>query len=60
MAGEPVTGTHLSFSQCLEDARVASVPRSAFYIPNFITEQEEELILSKVVEPLFRKFRGLS
>ncbi|KAI9740647.1 MAG: hypothetical protein M1818_004611 [Claussenomyces sp. TS43310] len=33
---------------CLEDARIASVPSSAFYVANFISESEEASILNKI------------
>ncbi|MBE3049755.1 hypothetical protein IMZ48_46120 [Candidatus Bathyarchaeota archaeon] len=49
---DPAPGARPSLPQRLEDARVTSLPRSAFYIPNFITEAEEELILSKVQPPV--------
>ena len=32
----------------LSDAKISSLPDSAFYIPNFLTEAEERLILDKV------------
>ncbi|KAI8626957.1 hypothetical protein F5Y19DRAFT_196019 [Xylariaceae sp. FL1651] len=34
--------------QCLDHARVALLPSAAFYISNFITEDEEKLILNKI------------
>jgi hypothetical protein len=32
----------------LETARIRSLPEDAFYIANFITEEEEDLLLQKV------------
>jgi alkylated DNA repair protein alkB family protein 6 len=32
----------------LEDARIKSLPPSAFYIADFITQEEEEVLLNKV------------
>lgn len=32
----------------LERARINTLPQTAYYIPNFITEQEEQNILDKV------------
>ena len=32
----------------LEEARVQSLPSSAYYIADFITEEEEQILLSKV------------
>jgi alkylated DNA repair protein alkB family protein 6 len=32
----------------LEHARINTLPQTAYYIPNFITEQEEQNILDKV------------
>lgn len=32
----------------LEPAKIASLPPTAYYIPNFITEDEEQMILGKV------------
>ena len=34
----------------LEHARIASLPPSAYYIPDFISEEEERHILDKVLE----------
>lgn len=34
---------------CLEKATIRSVPATAIYIPNFISPQEEELLLQKVL-----------
>lgn len=35
----------------LEPARIACLPATAYYIPNFISEDEERLILDKVRPP---------
>lgn len=35
----------------LEPARILSLPATAYYIPNFISEEEERLILDKVRPP---------
>ena len=32
----------------LEEARIRSLPRDAFYIPEFITPEEEQSLLQKV------------
>lgn len=32
----------------LEHARIADLPESAFYLPNFISKDEEQVLLSKV------------
>lgn len=32
----------------LEDVRIKSLPSSAFYIADFITEEEEQVLLNKV------------
>lgn len=32
----------------LEHVRITSLPQTAYYIPNFITEEEEQIILDKV------------
>lgn len=35
--------------QTMEDALIPSLPPSAYYIPNFITAEEEAHLLNKVV-----------
>lgn len=40
--------SHLSLPSSLEHARITSLPQTAYYIPNFITEEEEQMILDKV------------
>ncbi|KAH7170331.1 hypothetical protein EDB81DRAFT_876367 [Dactylonectria macrodidyma] len=37
-----------SLPASLDDARVTAMPQSAFYIPNFISEEEEQMILAKI------------
>ena len=37
--------------ESLEDARIKELPSDAFYIPDFITPDEEEQILKKVQSP---------
>ncbi|SPO01117.1 uncharacterized protein DNG_03864 [Cephalotrichum gorgonifer] len=47
-ADEPPASIPPQLPRSLEDARVTSLPKSAFYIPNFITVEEEQAILSRI------------
>ncbi|KAI1267198.1 hypothetical protein F5Y18DRAFT_331666 [Xylariaceae sp. FL1019] len=42
------TSVHVQLPQNLNDVRIASLPSAAFYIPDFITKDEEEHILNKI------------
>lgn len=44
--GEPV-----KLLRSLEDARVTTLPPAAYYIPNFITAEDEALLLNRVRVP---------
>lgn len=46
----------VSLPTSLEHARVTSLPSTSYYIPNFISEEEERIILDKVrlVTPFFK------
>ena len=44
----------------LEAARVNSLPEDAFYIPDFITEEEEDLILNKILSAPLPRWTQLS
>jgi alkylated DNA repair protein alkB family protein 6 len=37
-----------SLPTSLEDARIKSLPSSAFYIADFISKEEEQILLNKV------------
>jgi alkylated DNA repair protein alkB family protein 6 len=39
----------IALPDCLEEARVKSLPSSVYYIADFITKDEEIAILTKVV-----------
>ncbi|KPM37291.1 hypothetical protein AK830_g9268 [Neonectria ditissima] len=41
-------GHSISLPASLEHARIAALPQSAFYIPNYISEEEEQMILEKI------------
>lgn len=40
----------MTMSFDLEAARIKSLPEDAFYIPDFISEDEERFLLQKVVD----------
>ena len=40
----------------LATARVKSLPEKAYYIPEFITQEEEEKLLQKVLLPFISMF----
>ncbi|KAI0166509.1 hypothetical protein GGR57DRAFT_27957 [Xylariaceae sp. FL1272] len=42
------TSTHVQSPDNLDDARIASLPPAAFYIPDFITQDEERHILDRI------------
>lgn len=39
-----------SLPEYLAKGRISSLPESAYYIPNFITSEEEETLLAKVFQ----------
>lgn len=45
----PPTKVHLPTS--LEESRITTLPEFAYYIPDFISEEEEQAILHKVSRP---------
>lgn len=44
----------LKLPACLEDAQIKSLPSAAFYIPDFITAEEEQMLLHKVGKHISR------
>jgi hypothetical protein len=46
--GDTNKSNGVSLPPSLDHARIATLPESAFYIPNFISEDEERMILDKV------------
>ena len=44
----PVAMASLTGSACLEDYRIQGLPPSAFYISDFVSETEEQVLLDKV------------
>jgi hypothetical protein len=44
----------LKLPTCLEEAQIKSLPSTAYYIPNFITGEEEHMLLHKVGEHIYR------
>lgn len=64
MASNPAS---ILLTASLEDARISRLPPTAYYIPNFITSEEEAAILRKVTNgtptdapTTFRSMRKLS
>ena len=47
-AATPTPHAGIELPANIEDARITSLPATAFYIPNFISEYEEQQILDKV------------
>jgi alkylated DNA repair protein alkB homolog 6 len=52
--------TQLSVPQSLDHARVTKLPYAAFYISDFITEEEEKLILDKIESAPKPRWKQLS
>ncbi|KAK2070309.1 hypothetical protein P8C59_004813 [Phyllachora maydis] len=48
------------FSSILDEARIYSLPPSAFYIPDFITRTEEQMLLEKIAAAPKPRWRQLS
>jgi hypothetical protein len=40
--------SHVLLPESLQHARITSLPQTAYYIPNFISEEEEQMIMDKV------------
>jgi alkylated DNA repair protein alkB family protein 6 len=40
--------TSIKIPACLEDVRIENLPADAFYVADFITPDEEQVILEKV------------
>ncbi|CAF3444545.1 unnamed protein product, partial [Fusarium graminearum] len=40
--------SHVLLPESLQHARITSLPQTAYYIPNFISEEEEQMILDKI------------
>ncbi|KAH6978679.1 hypothetical protein EDB82DRAFT_234455 [Fusarium venenatum] len=40
--------SHILLPESLQHARIISLPQTAYYIPNFISEKEEQMILDKI------------
>jgi hypothetical protein len=48
----------LKLPACLEEARIQALPSAAYYIPNFITGEEEHMLLHKVGGNIYRLCKG--
>jgi alkylated DNA repair protein alkB family protein 6 len=40
--------SHVLLPESLQHARITSLPQTAYYIPNFISEEEEQMIMDKI------------
>jgi len=49
---EPQSPQLIAVPACLEDVRIKSLPSSAFYIADFISQEEEQVLLNKVCSTL--------
>ncbi|KAG8666212.1 hypothetical protein FPOAC1_011015 [Fusarium poae] len=53
-------GSHTLLPESLQDARIASLPQTAYYIPNFISEEEEQMMLDKISSAPKPKWKQLT
>jgi alkylated DNA repair protein alkB family protein 6 len=53
---DPGSPQLVAMPACLEEARIKSLPSSAFYIPDFISQEEEQVLLNKVFNTSCRRF----
>lgn len=58
--GDDAAPPSLALPNSLEDARIPGLPTAAYYIPNFISEDEERTILARITSAPKHKWKQLT